>query len=124
MERIVTERSSPGIGPYSQAIRANGFVFVSGQLGLSPNTSSLVEGGVEPELIQAMANVAEILAEAGSSWAKVVKATVFLADMNDFGLVNKLYSTKVGDIPPARTAVQVAALPRNARIEIDVIAVV
>lgn len=122
MERISTQAASRGIGPYSQAVRANGFIFVSGQLGLDPETGALVPGGFEPQTDQALKNVREILAAAGSTWSKVVKATIYLSDLENFTVMNDIYAKALGPIPPARAAIQVAQLPLEALIEIDIIA--
>ena len=122
MERIVTDKASRGVGPYSQAVKANGFIFVAGQLGVDPATGTLVPGGIEAETEQALRNVREILAAAGSDFSKVVKATVFLADLDHFSTMNAIYEKFLGAIPPARSTLQAAKLPRNALIEIDVVA--
>ena len=123
IEQIVADRASRGVGPYSQAVKANGFLFVSGQLGLEPNTGTIVSGGIDAETRQALRNVTEILVAAGSSWESVVKVTLFLADMEDFATVNRIYEAVLGRVPPARSAVAVSSLPRNALLEIEVIAV-
>lgn len=120
-EAIHTDQSHKGIGPYSQAVRANGFVFVSGQLALDLATNELVAGGIEEQTEQVLRNLSVILAAAGSSWDKVVKATVFLKDMNSFGQMNEVYARVLKGVPPVRTAVE-ARLPKDALVEIDVIA--
>ena len=122
-EAITTSGASKGIGPYSQAIRANGFIFVSGQLGLDPIPNTLVEGGFEAQARQALKNATTILTAAGSDWSKVVKVTVYLEDMNNYSLFNEIYVRTLEGIPPARTAVEVSRLPRDAKVEIDVVAV-
>src|ERR1700761_323757 len=122
MERVVTDKASRGVGPYSQAVKANGFIFVAGQLGVDPATGTLVPGGIEAETEQALRNVSEILAAARSDFSKVVKATVFLADLDHFSIMNGIYEKFLGAIPPARSTLQAAKLPRNALIEIDVVA--
>jgi 2-iminobutanoate/2-iminopropanoate deaminase len=107
--------------PYSQAIRAGGFIFVSGQLGLRPDHTE-VEGQIEQQTEQVFANLAAILSEAGTSLGRVVKTTVFLADLGDFAAMNDVYKRHVGDVPPARSTVEVAALPSGALVEIEAIA--
>ena len=120
---IIATKNAPGaIGPYSQGIKANGFVFASGQIGLEPATGELVKGGIEEQSRQALLNVKNVLEAAGSSLDKVVKTTVFLKDINDFATMNAVYSEFFKADCPARSAVQVAALPKNARVEIEVIA--
>jgi 2-iminobutanoate/2-iminopropanoate deaminase len=120
---IYSTNAPAAIGPYSQAIRAGQFVFASGQLGIDPQTGKLQEG-VEAQARQALANVQALLAAAGSSTAHVVKSTIFLADLADFARVNALYSEVFQHEPPARSTVQVAALPLGALVEIEVIALV
>ena len=107
--------------PYSQAIKANGFVFVSGQLGLKPGQTSF-EGDITSQTEQIFANLGAILAEAGSSLDSVVKTTVFLQDLGDFAGMNEVYASHVGDRPPARSTVEVAKLPSGALVEIEAIA--
>ena len=107
--------------PYSQAIRAGGFVFVSGQLGLKPDDES-IGGGIVEQTEQIFRNLRAILQEAGSGLDSLVKTTVFLIDLDDFGAMNEVYANHVGSSPPARATVQVAALPSGARIEIEAIA--
>lgn len=120
---VIATTNAPGaIGPYSQAIKVNGFIFVSGQVGLAPTTGELVDGGVEEQSRQALTNVKNVLAAAGSNLEKVVKTTVFLKDINDFAALNTVYGEFFGEDCPARSAVQVAALPKNALVEIEVIA--
>jgi 2-iminobutanoate/2-iminopropanoate deaminase len=108
--------------PYSQAIKANGFVFVSGQLALEPGHKELVEGGITEQTEQVMANLRAILEAAGSSLDRLVKTTVFLTDLADFAAMNEVYRAHAGDRPPARSTVQVAALPSGARVEIEAVA--
>ena len=122
-EAVATDRAPKAIGPYSQAIRAGSLLFCSGQIPLDPATGSLVDGDIAAQTRQVFANITAILQAAGTSLDRVVKTTVFLADMNDFGAVNAVYGRFVVDPPPARATVQVARLPRDARVEIDVIAV-
>jgi len=107
--------------PYSQAIRAGDFVFVSGQLGLRPDHGE-IEGGIEEQTEQVFANLSAILAEAGTDLGRLVKTTVFLTDLADFGAMNGVYTRHVGETPPARSTVEVAALPSGARVEIEAIA--
>ena len=125
MREIVETESAPrAIGPYSQAIVAGGFVFASGQIPLDPQTGEFVAGGINEQTEQVMRNLAAVLAAAGSSFAEVVKTTVYLADMNDFAAMNEVYGRYFQTAPPARATVQAARLPRDARVEIDVIALV
>ena len=110
--------------PYSQAIKAGGFVFVSGQLGLEPGAKEMVEGGITPQTEQVFANLRAILEEAGSSLDSLVKTTVYLQQLDDFAAMNEVYKKHVGDIPPARATVEVAKLPSGSLVEIEAIAVV
>ena len=119
---ISTPHAPGAIGPYSQAIRADGYLFCSGQLGLDPATGDFVAGDVEAQAEQALRNLAAVLDMAGISFAEVVKTTIFLADMADFATVNGVYGRFVTDPPPARSTVAVAALPRGGRVEIEAIA--
>jgi 2-iminobutanoate/2-iminopropanoate deaminase len=121
-ETVRTEAAPAAIGPYSQAVKANGFVFVSGQLALDPGTGQLVGHDIKQQTRRALENIKAILAASGSSLQKVVRCGVFLKEMNDFGPMNEEYTSFFKDSPPARTTVQVAKLPRDALIEIDVIA--
>lgn len=123
-EIITTEAAPKAIGPYSQAVRAGGFIFVSGQLPTDPETMQFVEGDIAVQTERVLENIRVILQAAGADFSHVVRATVYLADMNDFATVNEVYARYVGDAPPARVAVQVARLPRDARVEIDAIAYV
>jgi 2-iminobutanoate/2-iminopropanoate deaminase len=113
------------LGPYTPGIDIGSFVFLSGQVGISPDTGTLVEGGVEAEARQAMENLGRVLKEAGLGYDNVVKTTIFLADINDYAAVNEIYASYfTGDSPPpARSTLQVAAIPAGASIEIDFIAV-
>jgi len=108
--------------PYSQAITANGFVFVSGQLALEPGATELVAGGIAEQTEQVFANLRAILEAAGSSLDRLVKTTVFLQDLGDFAAMNEVYARHVGDVPPARSTFQVAKLPSSALVEIEAIA--
>jgi 2-iminobutanoate/2-iminopropanoate deaminase len=124
---IVRTESAPAPfqgAPYSQAIVANGFVFVSGQLALKPGEKVLEAGTIEEQTEQVFANLAAILAEAGSGLDKLVKTTVFLQNLGDFQGMNSVYTTHVGDRPPARSTVEVAQLPSGALVEIEAIALV
>ena len=120
-ETINSSAAPAAIGPYSQAIRAGDLVFTSGQIGLDPSSGQLVEG-IEAQTHQVLANLRAVLGAAGASFSDVVKATLFLANMADFQTVNVIYAVEFGADPPARSAVQVAALPRHALVEIEVVA--
>ena len=121
---IHTADAPAALGPYSQAIRSGDLLFTSGQVGFHPATGELVSGGVEPETRQVLSNLAAVLQAAGLSFGDIVKSTIFLADMDDFATVNAIYGKAFpeGTVPPARSTVQVARLPRDARIEIEVVA--
>lgn len=121
-DRIQTDHAPKAIGPYSQAITANGFVFASGQIALDPKSMQIVEGGIIEQTERVMNNLKAVLEAAGSSFDRVVKTTVFLIDMNDFAEMNKVYGRFFGEVPPARSTVEVSRLPRGVRVEIDVIA--
>ena len=123
MDIIATNDAPKAIGPYSQAVRANGLLFLSGQVGLDPATGQLVEGDFSAQARRALDNLKAVLKEAGSDFSKVVRATVYLADMADFQTLNGIYAEYFGDHKPSRSTVAVAGLPRNARVEMDVIAV-
>ncbi|HKB12042.1 MAG TPA: RidA family protein [Vicinamibacterales bacterium] len=119
----VSSKDAPAaIGPYSQAIRAGQLLFVSGQVALDPATGQMVPGGVAEQTRRVLDNVGAILSAGGRSFADVVRTTIFLADMNDFATVNEIYGQYFREPYPARATVQVARLPRDARVEIDVIA--
>lgn len=118
---ISTEKGPKAIGPYSQAIRANGFVFISGQVAFDPSTGQLIEGDVAKQTARVLDNLKAIAEAAGSSIDKAVKATVFLKDMNDFASMNEVYSCYFPHQPPARSTVEVARLPRDVRVEIDLV---
>lgn len=122
-KRINAAEAPAAIGPYSHAIEASGFLFVSGQLGIDPAAGALVTGGVRPEAVQALENLKAVLAAAGLGLGDVVKTTVFLADMADFAAVNEVYAGYFPADPPARSAVQVGALPKGGRVEIEAVAV-
>ncbi|HLL77219.1 MAG TPA: RidA family protein, partial [Pyrinomonadaceae bacterium] len=121
---VRTDRAPRAIGPYSQAIVANGLVFCAGQIGADPATGELVAGGVREQAEQVLKNLAAVLEAAGSDADHVVKTTVFLADMNDFAAMNEIYARHFKTDPPARSTVQAARLPRGALIEIEAIAIV
>ena len=121
-EAISTPNAPKAIGPYSQAIRANGFIFVSGQVAFDPATGNLITGGIEQQTDQVMKNLSAILQAAGSGWDKVVKTTVFLKNMGEFGQMNEIYGKFCKGAPPARSTVEVARLPRDVSVEIDLIA--
>jgi 2-iminobutanoate/2-iminopropanoate deaminase len=122
--QAVSTTAAPGaVGPYSQAITTDAFVFCSGQVGLDPTTGELVPGGVEAEAERVIRNLEAVLDAAGCSLADVVKTTCFLADINDFATFNGIYARFWPDAPPARSTFGVAALPRGARVEIEAIAV-
>lgn len=123
MRQIVkTEDAPSAIGPYSQAVVAGGFVYASGQIPTDPATGQFVEGGVAEQTEQVMRNLKAVLEAAGSGLESVVKTTVFLADMNDFAAMNEVYGKFFPENPPARATVQAARLPRDARVEIEVVA--
>ena len=117
-----TDRAPKAIGPYAQAVRANGFLFTAGQIPLHPETMEIVEGDVAAQAEQVLANLAAVLEEAGAGWNDVVKTTVFLRDMRDFAAVNAVYARVFGDARPARSTVAVAGLPRDVRVEIELVA--
>jgi len=121
-EIIVTDKAPKAIGPYTVANRVENLVFSAGQLGLDPATMELVLGGIEAETRQALTNLKHVLDAAGSSLDKVVKTTVFLRDMGDFSKMNAIYGEFFPKDPPARSTVQVAALPRGGAVEIEVVA--
>jgi 2-iminobutanoate/2-iminopropanoate deaminase len=121
-DAIASAAAPKAIGPYSQAIRAGSLLFVSGQIALDPATSAMVEGDVAAQTHRVFKNLEAILREAGATFDHVVRTTVYLADMNDFATVNEIYGTYFSSPAPARATVQAARLPRDARVEIDLIA--
>jgi len=123
-EIIKTERAPAAIGPYSQAVRSGNLVFASGQIPIDPKTSEFVAGGVAEQTEQVIRNLAAVLEAAGSGLDRIIKTTVFLADMNDFAAMNEVYGRFFKENPPARATVQAARLPRDARVEIEAIAFV
>jgi 2-iminobutanoate/2-iminopropanoate deaminase len=123
-EIIKTEKAPKAIGPYSAGVKTEQFIFTAGQLGIVPETGNIIDGGVESETRQSLTNIKNILEKGGSSLNWVVKTTVFLRDMNDFSLMNSIYAEFFLYDPPARSTVQVAALPKGAAVEIEAIALV
>jgi len=124
MNRIIKTAHAPApIGPYNQAIEANNTLYISGQIGMNPATSELVQDSLENETHQVMANLAAILKEAGYDWSNIVKCSIFLSDMNDFPNVNEIYGSYFSDQYPARETVQVGKLPLGVNVEISAIAV-
>ena len=121
-EAIATANGPKAIGPYSQAIKANGFVFLSGQIPLDPSTQQLIAGDVAAQTDRVLQNLAAILQGAGSSLQQVVKTTVFLKNMSEFAAMNEVYGRYFTEAPPARSTVEVARLPKDVLVEIDVIA--
>jgi len=121
-EIISTEKGPKAIGPYSQAVRANGFIYISGQGAIDPSTGALVAGGIAEQTARALDNLKAIVEAAGSSLDHAVKVTVFLKDMNDFAAMNEAYARYFPKNKPARTTVEVARLPLDLRVEIDLIA--
>ncbi|MDD2780132.1 RidA family protein [Sulfuricurvum sp.] len=123
MEYIQTHNAPAAIGPYSQAIVANGMVFTSGQIALKPS-GEMINGTVSEQCVQVISNLKAVLDASGSSFNKVIKTTIFLADMDDFAVVNAIYGDAFGDHKPARSTVAVKTLPKNALVEIDAIALI
>ena len=122
-EIIHTDNAPAAIGPYSQAVKAGNLLFVSGQVPFVPETMEIVEGDVKAQARQSLSNVLAILKEAGADFSNVVKSTVFISDMNEFAQINEVYSEFFGENKPARACVEVARLPRDVKVEIEVIAV-
>jgi 2-iminobutanoate/2-iminopropanoate deaminase len=122
LTQVQTANAPAAIGPYSQGIVAAGFLFTAGQIALDPANGEIVQGGVREQTIRVMRNLASVLESAGAGWDDVVKTTVYLQDMNDFPVVNEIYGSTLGEARPARSTVQVAALPRGVLVEIDAIA--
>ena len=120
---ITTDKAPKAIGPYSAGIKNGNFVFTAGQIGLDPETGKVVEGGIEVETRRALMNLQAVLEAAGASLADVVKTTVFLKDMGEFGKMNGIYAEFFSEQPPARSAVQVAALPLGVSVEIEAVAI-
>jgi 2-iminobutanoate/2-iminopropanoate deaminase len=122
IDAITTDGAPAAIGPYSQAAIVGGWLFTSGQIGLDPETGVMVPGGVEPEAQRVLENLRAIVEAAGGSMGDVVKTTVYLADLGDFAAVNRIYAEHFAPPHPARACVQVAGLPKDARVEIDAVA--
>jgi 2-iminobutanoate/2-iminopropanoate deaminase len=118
---VHTEKAPAAIGPYSQGIVANGFLFTAGQIAIDPATGQVEPGNVAAQTQRVMSNLAAVLATVGASWKDVVKTTVFLHDMNEFPVVNEIYGKALGDARPARSTVQVSALPRGVLVEIEAV---
>lgn len=118
---VHTEHAPAAIGPYSQGIVANGFLFTAGQIAIDPATGQVVTGNVAAQTERVMANLAAVLVTVGATWKDVVKITVYLHDMNEFPMVNEVYGKVLGDARPARSTVQVSALPRGVLVEIDAV---
>ncbi|KAJ3034260.1 2-iminobutanoate/2-iminopropanoate deaminase [Rhizophlyctis rosea] len=122
LTHVNTKKAPEAIGPYSQAVIANGFVYTAGQIAFDPATMQIVQGDVQVQTDRVLNNLRAVLEEAGSSFDKVVKTTVFLKDMGDFSKVNEIYAKHFGDARPARSAVEVARLPRDVLVEIEAVA--
>jgi 2-iminobutanoate/2-iminopropanoate deaminase len=123
-EAVLTKKAPAAIGPYSQGIKAGGFVYVSGQIPLIPETGEMVTGDIKAMTEQVMENVGAILEAAGSSFDKVVKTTIFLTDMGNFAAVNEVYGKYFSENPPARATIAVAQLPKSAAVEVEAVALV
>jgi 2-iminobutanoate/2-iminopropanoate deaminase len=124
LKTVHTDKAPEAIGPYAQAVVANGFLFTAGQIALDPVTMQVVEGDIVAQTEQVFRNLESVLASAGVSWTDVVKSTVFLLDMRDFPRMNEVYARAVGDARPARSTVQVSGLPRGVLVEIDLVAAI
>jgi 2-iminobutanoate/2-iminopropanoate deaminase len=124
MDFVKTAHAPGTIGPYSQAVIANGFLYSAGQIALDPATGQVVDGGIREQTARVMANLKAVIEAAGSSLSKVVKTTVFLVDMADFSEMNEVYAKAFGDHKPARSTVAVSGLPRGVRVEIEVVATI
>lgn len=122
MEHLTTDKAPEAIGPYSQAVVSSGLLFSAGQIAIDPTTGQIIDGGIEEQTKRVMQNLQAVLEGAGLGWGHVVKTTVYLHDMADFPTVNDIYGGHIGDARPARSTVQVTALPRGALVEIDLIA--
>ena len=122
IEVIKTDKAGPPVGPYSQAIKAGGFIFVAGEKGMDPVTKQIVPGGIEPETRRTLENIKAILEEAGSGMNRVVSTFVFMTDLNEFSKMNEIYAGYFKDHPPGRTTVEVKSLPAGAHVEITVTA--
>ena len=124
LKTVHTEKAPAAIGPYSQGVVANGFLFTAGQIALDPATTQVVVGDVVAQAEQVFRNLAAVLDTVGATWSDVVKTTVFLMDMGDFPHVNEVYARVMGDARPARSTVQVSGLPRGVRVEIELVAAI
>ena len=123
LKKITTDKAPSAIGPYSQGVIANGFIYTAGQIPLDPVAGKIVDGGIVEQTDRVMENLQEVLRAAGASWNDVIKTTVYLHDLSNFPTVNEVYGKWLGDARPARSTVQVTALPRGAMVEIDAVAV-
>ncbi len=121
IQTLHTDHAPKAIGPYAQAVRANGFLFTAGQIALDPVTMEIVPGDVAAQAAQVLKNLTAVIEAAGANWSHVVKTTVFLRDMADFTAINAVYAEVLGDARPARSTVAVAGLPRDVRIEIEAV---
>lgn len=124
LKHVSTSGAPAAIGPYSQAIIAGGFLFTAGQIALDPASGQITDGGIEAQTERVLQNLAAVLAEGGTSWANVVRTTVYLQDLSHFPIVNEIYARVLGDARPARSTVQVSGLPKASLVEIDAVAVV
>ena len=124
LEIVHTAKAPAAIGPYSQGVVANGFLFTAGQIAIDPATGQIIQGDVTAQTERVMRNLTAVLENAGTSWSDVVKTTVYLQDMADFPRVNEVYGRMIGDARPARSTVQVSGLPRGVLVEIDAVAMV
>jgi 2-iminobutanoate/2-iminopropanoate deaminase len=124
LKAVHTDKAPAAIGPYSQGIIANGFLFTAGQIALDPATGQVITGDVSAQTERVLANLTAVLAAAGATWKQVMKTTVFLSDMKDFPVVNEVYGRALGDARPARSTVQVSGLPRGVLVEIEAVAAV
>ena len=124
MDYVATPDAPKAIGPYSQAVKANGIVYTSGQIALDPATGNLVEGSFEDQVHRVMKNLEAVLKEAGSGFDRVLRATVYVTDLANFGALNKIYEEYFGTHKPARTTIQASALPKGSQVEIDLLALV
>lgn len=123
MKKVIITKNAPNpVGPYSQAIEFNGMLFCSGQIAIVPATDEVLTGDVEVQTRQVISNIDAVLKEAGYDWKNIVKTTIFLTNMGDFAKVNAIYAEKFQELPPARSTVQVSALPKNVNVEIEVLA--
>lgn len=124
LRNVSTSGAPAAIGPYSQAVIAGGLLFTAGQIALDPASGEIVDGGIEAQTERVLQNLAAVLAAAGTDWSRVAKTTVYLRDLSDFPRVNEIYARVLGDARPARSTVQVSALPKASLVEIDAVALV